>query len=607
MFPKLYNSSGELLAVLDNIIQDTAQISRVVNGKYILTIEAFEKDLKSEYFQAGNVIKIDDQMFDISYIEQIHNIDIVYKMECEHVHYRLEDGEDNLYEVYTYTGSPASMLADVLAGTDFSAGTVEFTDNITITVNEEITKKELVTEIANTLGGEISFSDDGFTINILNSIGQNNHFQIRLGKNLKAVTKIIENRGELKTYYDVDMVSMKNSTEYISKGYQDLEQISLGDTVRVIDEMMNIDIENQVLSIEYNPIFETNVRIELVNVIELITHKIDEIETKTVTKEKIYNGCRIGPDEGYVAERSDEKAKTVMNATEGISIYSDLGVGYVRNFYVDTEGRIQAKSIEIDDESLFYGTVNILNEGTEIKMAPDLDTAFSITHDATELFKVTNDGVSTIRQADFRNDLLGSSYVSIDNAGISAYDGITGIKTFEIDSSGKAYFRGDITSEAIITGSTIRTGEVGTNRIELSNGEFAGVTSDEKISGLYFQMTPTGIVDLYLYHRDAPLVEFYDDYNNFAIRGTLDSTGMSLGGTYAPTYPEGDWNFVSCNIYNLVTNSGGSHNHGASSGSAGGHTHSVTVDGTAYTTTSGGSHSHSVSVNSGGSHAHQIT
>ena len=74
MYPKLYNSSGQVLAVLDNIIKETASIKRVVNGEFTFAFEAYEKELKSEYFNPDNNIIVDDQTFDIKYIEQEHEI-----------------------------------------------------------------------------------------------------------------------------------------------------------------------------------------------------------------------------------------------------------------------------------------------------------------------------------------------------------------------------------------------------------------------------------------------------------------------------------------------------------------------------------------------------
>ena len=250
MYPKLYNGSGDLLAILDNIIKDSATIKRVVNGEFTFAFEAYEKELKSEYFDKDNYVIVDSQAFDLSYIEQRHAGDVMYKIQCEHVIYRLEDGAGNQYETYAYTGTPAAMLGDILGGTDFSVGTMDFTDPITISINAEISKKALITQIANTLGGELEFTDDGFTVNILNTIGQNNGYHVRFGKNLQAVTKIIDNRGELKTYYEVEVLALKNSNTYIDHGLQDLEVVGVGDTIKIIDDVIGLDIENRILSIE---------------------------------------------------------------------------------------------------------------------------------------------------------------------------------------------------------------------------------------------------------------------------------------------------------------------------------------------------------------------
>src|SRR5690606_39708985 len=65
---------------------------------------------------------------------------------------------------------------------------------------------------------------------------------------------------------------------------------------------------------------------------------VNQIERSTVHKERVYNGIRIGPENRFEAIRSDKKARTTMNATEGIKI--DLGDGegnYTPVFYVTIE------------------------------------------------------------------------------------------------------------------------------------------------------------------------------------------------------------------------------------------------------------------------------
>lgn len=331
MYPELYTRSGQLQAVLDNIIKDTATIKRVVNGEFTFSFDAFESELKSEYFDTNNNLVIDNQTFDIKYIEQSHDIDVKYSIQCEHVNYRMEDGPENLYTAYGFLGTPTQILANILSGTEFSVGTVEYTEIIGLVVNTEITRKGLIYELANLLGGEVEYTNKGFSINILNTIGQDNGFQVRFGKNLKGIRKIIDSRGGLKTTYDVDLIQLKNSHEYISQQLQDLEVVGAGDTIRIIDEVIGLDVQNRIVSIEYNPIFSINMNLEIANTINLISDKINQIDVSSVHQGKTYNGVRISPEEGFVSERSDGKAETSMNSTDGIYIKSDVGGGLVQS------------------------------------------------------------------------------------------------------------------------------------------------------------------------------------------------------------------------------------------------------------------------------------
>lgn len=170
--------------------------------------------------------------------------------------------------------------------------------------------------------------------------------------------------------------------------------------------------------------------------------------------------------------------------------------------------------------------------------------------------KVIKVGTLDANLVTIRSDLSGTSYLQMDTNGIRANNGT--INTFEIDSTGAAYFRGNITSDATITGATIRTGAVGTDRIELSGGKFQGLTSSNQTTGLYFDIgtiAGTGIADLFLYHNNTKLAEFYDGLTYFAIRGSAGATGFMLGGTAVTTRPEGTWNFTAPSdlLFNTAT------------------------------------------------------
>lgn len=159
-----------------------------------------------------------------------------------------------------------------------------------------------------------------------------------------------------------------------------------------------------------------------------------------------------------------------------------------------------------------------------------------------------------------------------------------GTQTIGIDAStGRAVFRGDITSDAIITGATIRSAPVGYNRIELSNGKFMGMNSNNEISGLYFEVTDMGLIDLFLYTQNVPKVVFLADIGGYTIKGTSQSYGLTIGGNDAPTFFEGVCNFLLADVTGLIADTAGGHAHGGTTGTTSGtglpaHSHTITAD-----------------------------
>lgn len=60
---------------------------------------------------------------------------------------------------------------------------------------------------------------------------------------------------------------------------------------------------------------------------------------------------------GITVGTLDNKSKLEMLATTGYSLWTDTGNGLEKNFYVDSLGKIQAKGLVIDGNSVFNGTI----------------------------------------------------------------------------------------------------------------------------------------------------------------------------------------------------------------------------------------------------------
>lgn len=360
-------STNRKLALLDDILlEDSVSITRQINGECTLQFEALEADLKSEYFQSEAYVEVNGLYFDIAYVEQLHADTLTYRIECEHVTYRLLA---TAIPYYTYDGTPTEILTDLLSGTEFQLGQVDFTEVLTFAVYEEQSKLGLVKLLSNTLGAEISYN--GLTIDLKATVGVDRGFQIRFGKNLTGIKKIIDRRSGL-THYAVDLIELKNHPAFIDVAA--LEVVEEGDTIRIVDDLMGLDILNKVVKRTYNPLKAINTALEIANRIELLTDTVTKIQRDTLAKGKLYHGIRISPDNGFESIRSDNLARGIFNS-DTFALQSGDGTGgnWTNRLYFDTisgkyifDGALSATLIEAleaeFDVTISYTTItNVLS------------------------------------------------------------------------------------------------------------------------------------------------------------------------------------------------------------------------------------------------------
>jgi hypothetical protein len=260
-------------------------------------------------------------------------------------------------------------------------------------------------------------------------------------------------------------------------------------------------------------------------------------------------------------EMYDNQAVPVKRLKEGYDLATS-------NFVFELYNKLGSKTIGIDSSG--NGTLNA------VTLRNDLIGSSYIQMDGNGLrafdgyrntIEITSNGLAYLREVILRNGLIGDAFVEIDGYGFRASDGYK--NTVEIDSSGRGYFRGDITSDAYITGATIRSGPVGTDRLELSGGKFRGVTSSELITGMCFDIGTvpgTGLADIGFYHNGSKLLEFYDEITNMWIRPGAGAYSMRLGKSGYNTNFEGVVKFNNASVEGLLADTAGVHNHGINNG-----------------------------------------
>lgn len=380
MYPIIKNSTGELLATLNNITSNV--LKQKVNSDYTFNFKCFEEEHKSKYIQFGNVVEVDGQTFDISYIDQSHSVGVEYDVRCEHVSYRLIDLK---YENYANTGTPESIMDDLLDGTDFTFGTSAFTTPVVFAVNRNTNRMSVILSLVNSLGGFLYFTNGGFTLNI-GELGTDNGYQIRIKKNLKAINKVVDKRGGDKASYKIDLVNVFKSDEMVLKGLENLETLALGDKVQLIDETINVDLGLFVTEIQRDVIKDEQIDVVLGDSFDYLADKVSFIENQAIKQSDIIYGVKINNDVGVEIERSDKLARTVLNADEfrmqtgdGTGNYIDslyfnpitqeyIFVGKLGANVVDADAiqadAITASKIDVDNLSAISANLGTINAGT---------------------------------------------------------------------------------------------------------------------------------------------------------------------------------------------------------------------------------------------------
>jgi len=336
------NSSLALLANLPKI--PTATRRESINAENELSFTAVLDDKATANIIAGNVVECEGDYFDIIYYQSQINEDGIatINVEAEHVSYRLNNTTNDTFGM---TGTPAEILTAILGSTGFTVGTVEPTASGAYTINEKTTRRGLLIGYANAIGAELQF--DKFEVSLLTRRGADEPRIFTAGKNLRLISKTYNGRqSPALVSYEAEPIGLPDAP------------LSLGDDVLLAQPELALDSTLRIITLAYNPMDSLVTDITISNYIVTLENQFYTLAQTSVTKDKTYNGCKIGPEEGFVAERSDGNAKAVMNATEGFALYVDTGGGLAKVFYVDLDGKLQALGLQIDGDSVFNGTIN---------------------------------------------------------------------------------------------------------------------------------------------------------------------------------------------------------------------------------------------------------
>ncbi len=528
---KVYQSDykqnvGDLKAVIVDFFNDT--LTEDLNGTYTFEFTTVIDEEKSQYLTVGNIVEINGDYFRIVYTEENRNSDdtLTIAGQTEHVNYDLML-DDYKMDYFTSDGTAFDMLLELLSGTEFNIDFVDDEFNVvkTISAQEALVKRDALFLIAAAYNAEVVFNK--FSVSLVKKRGANKGFYFAYRKNIKNISRIVDGR---KRVNNQPTVSYSLSVALLKELLGEEEDFEVGDVVKVYDYKLGIDIETRILSISKSISEETG-DVEIGNFVPDFIDSVNQIERSTVHKERVYNGIRIGPENGFEAIRSDKKARAAMNATEGIKI--DLGDGegnYEPVFYVTIE-QDKAK-LNLKGNAEFTGQVLAsLIEASDIK-GGSIDIGNGVfTVDNTGHMSATSAYIQGLIEA---SEFIGGKIIITNEAKtervilcaeegfrFQAWDENAGEEGEWIDSiwmeDGKGKFFGEIISSTI-TGGLIRTAESG-RRIEISENQIRCYNDDGNLNGFVTNNTSSQFGDW----------EFYDNGNLvFRVYNATSGQGVTL-------------------------------------------------------------------------------
>lgn len=389
---KVLDNEGKVTAYLNNVTR--GNIKQVINGEYTLNFNILLEPFKTEYlYNPSNLLEYNNNLFKVNKIDEIHNKDgmLLLDVYAEHESY------DLLYfrrEGFLQENKSALVVCnEALKHTGYRFLGTDITDTDSINIEGKTNVKYILTQIANLWRGEFFYFQKD--IEFKRQIGKNRGVDFRYGKNIQDI-KRINDFGE-EVAYEVNIVQGSDLAEL---GY-----FELGDTVRIIDDDLNINYSVRIIELEKDIVTGLNSRVVLGKKIKDISSSLYDIDKvkKDIeeTKEKVNNVV-------------DEQGKLITEKLNGSLNTAITKINNATSTVVFDAQGIKALNQPLETEATKI--VNMTSEGIAIANAKNADGTWryrtAITGDGINADEI-NTGTLTAINIDGVN--ITGSYMTVIN------------------------------------------------------------------------------------------------------------------------------------------------------------------------------------------------
>lgn len=370
---KVLNTTFNRLGVIKKIL--AVSKTEEINGEYSLNFEAM-LDSSLSVLDENSIFEIDNDYFDIAFFKKSSSDDgDIIEVESEHISYRLNDPIYNV-ETFTEYGTPTYILGKILEGTDFTVGTMEYVNILTYSAQEAKSRRQLLTEFAALLGGELVFNQ--FSISIVQHRGNSTPTLLMNGKNINIISRTVDKRER-----DEDgnyIVTVTCEPIYLPGN-----SYVLGDEVKLVQNTIGVNQNLRIMKYIENP-YTNEVEFEINNSVSGLAASIFRIETEAMVKDKLYNGIRIGPVYGFEAIRNDLKARAYFRS-DGMMFQTGDGSGdpnmWRNRLYYDYDSELD-ETILVFDGTLSADMIEALSALITPNLYAEKATISELTVDGLE-------------------------------------------------------------------------------------------------------------------------------------------------------------------------------------------------------------------------------
>lgn len=258
----VYDHSGNQTATIGKAV--TATLRDALGGECTFDFSVLSQTAAG--WAVGYAVRLEvggaDYRFNIVRLaKSISNGVPLCAVSCEHKSYELNDEDYNITE-FSFTGTPLEGFSQLLGGTNLTAGTVDFTETVTMQINRECSRRAALMQFISILGGEIEY--DGSAINIRSHRGSVDVLDVM---DEKAVS-------DLSVTYD----SRSGTASYGMSIYK-TAAFGTGDNVQIDFDPLGIHVTTRILSMSYNPFNRREISVEVGQYIPSLSENLYQMES----------------------------------------------------------------------------------------------------------------------------------------------------------------------------------------------------------------------------------------------------------------------------------------------------------------------------------------